>query len=57
VPQEVSTLGTVQCPRCEEEFHTLYDEVRFRSGSFHDAEREEAYEQLCEECHREVTGK
>jgi hypothetical protein len=28
--------------------------MRFRSGSFYDAEREESFDRLCEDCHRTV---
>ncbi|GAA5434455.1 MULTISPECIES: hypothetical protein [Haloarcula] len=50
-------MGDVQCPRCEEVFNTRYNPVRFRAGSFYDPERDEEYEQVCEDCHRELTDK
>jgi len=51
--QEV-TMGEIQCPRCERVFNTRLDAMRFRSGSFYDADREESFDQLCEDCHRAV---
>jgi len=53
----ISQMGDVQCPRCEEVFNTRYNPVRFRAGSFYDPERDEEYEQVCEDCHRELTDK
>jgi phage terminase large subunit GpA-like protein len=50
-------MGEIQCPRCEETFITEWHEVRFRAGSFYDAERDESFKELCEDCHREVTDK
>jgi phage terminase large subunit GpA-like protein len=48
------TMGEIKCPRCKREFHTRFDSMRFRSGSFYDAEREESFDRLCEDCHRTV---
>lgn len=50
-------MGEIQCPRCEETFITEWHEVRFRAGSFYDAERDESFKELCEDCHRELTDK
>lgn len=50
----ISQMGDVQCPRCEDVFITEFDAVRIRSGSFHDSERNESFDQLCEDCYREV---
>ena len=47
-------MPTIQCPRCDREFHTLFDEMRFRAGSFYDPDEEESYDQVCEDCAREL---
>ncbi|WP_160163340.1 hypothetical protein ACODNH_00275 (plasmid) [Haloarcula sp. NS06] len=47
-------MGEIQCPRCEDVFIAEFDEVRIRSGSFHDSDRNESFDQLCEDCYREV---
>ena len=47
-------MATVQCPRCKREFETMFDEVRFHSGHFFDDARGKAYDQLCDDCHRDV---
>lgn len=47
-------MGDIQCPRCEDLFITEFDAVRIRSGSFHDSDRNESFDQLCEDCYREV---
>jgi hypothetical protein len=48
------TMGEIQCPRCKRTFITELHDVRFRAGSFYDSDRGESYDQLCEDCHREV---
>jgi hypothetical protein len=47
-------MGEIQCPRCKRTFITELHDVRFRAGSFYDPDRGESYDQLCEDCHREV---
>jgi len=47
-------MGEVRCPRCKKTFVTELNETRFRAGSFYDEVREQSFDQLCEECHREV---
>jgi hypothetical protein len=53
-PQEVTLMGTIHCERCNRDFNTLYDNPRLRAGSFYDTEREESFDELCEDCYREV---
>lgn len=48
--------GTTTCPRCNETFGPL-DEMRFRAGKFAeelDDDMTVIYDELCEDCHREV---
>lgn len=50
-------MATTTCPRCEEEYHDEYDDMRFRAGIFTEElpnGRTKQYDQLCEDCHRDV---
>jgi transposase-like protein len=47
-------MGEIRCPRCKKTLVTELNETRFRAGSFYDEVREQSFDQLCEECHREV---
>lgn len=47
-------MTTVSCDRCGEQFNTYYDEVRLRNGDFSEPGGEESYDQLCEDCHRDI---
>jgi len=44
----------ITCDRCGRTFHKELDRMRFRSGNFYDGQREESYDQICEDCHREL---
>lgn len=50
-------MSETECPRCNETFHDMYDDERFRSGEFTEElpdGTEVVYERLCEDCHRAV---
>lgn len=50
-------MSEIECPRCTETFHKMFDDERFRSGRFTEELPDgtiEVYTQLCEDCHREV---
>ncbi len=47
------------CDRCQKRYGPL-DDMRFRAGNFREEQPDgtvETYDQLCEDCHREVTQK
>ncbi len=50
----ISQMGEIRCPRCKKTFVMELNETRFRAGSFYDDDREQSFDQLCEDCHREV---
>lgn len=55
--QEVNNVGepaVIECDRCEDQYHRLYDDMRFHAGEFFDPEREKSYSQLCDPCHRDL---